>query len=74
MPQQPSSLLAVSYLCILSIVPFIIQANVERLAYLSIYIFKRSSSSVRCDFTDRVLNMGGSDEDEGAGIGNDAAP
>jgi hypothetical protein len=49
------------------------QANVERLSYSSIIVFKRPSSA-RCDFTDAVLNMGGSDEGDGGGTSNDATP
>jgi hypothetical protein len=41
----------VSHLCLLSIVPFVIRANVELLAYSSIYIFKCPSSAGR-DFID----------------------
>jgi hypothetical protein len=74
-PQRPSSSPPiVSHLCLLSIVLFIIRANVERLAYSSIYVFKRPSSSVECDFIDRVLNMGGSGEGGSGGTGNDAVP
>jgi hypothetical protein len=74
-PQWPSSSPpTVSHLCLLSIVPFVIWANVECLAYLSIYAFKRSSSLAGDDFTDRVLNMGGSGEGAGGGTCNDAAP
>jgi hypothetical protein len=73
-PQRSSSSPSmVSHLCLLSIVPFVIRANVERLAYSSIYVFKCPSSSARCDFIDGVLNMGGSSEGEGGGTGNDAA-
>ncbi len=73
-PQQPSSSPStVSHLCLLSIVPFLIRANVECLAYSSIYVFKRPSSSVRRDFADTVLNVGGSDEGNGGGNDNDAA-
>jgi hypothetical protein len=73
LPQRSSSSPpTVSHLCILSIVPFIIRANVERLAYSSIYIFK-CPSSVGHDFIDGVLNMGGSGKGEGGGTGNDAA-
>jgi hypothetical protein len=50
------------------------RANVEHLAYSSIYVFKRPSSSVGRDFVDGVLNMGGSDEGEGGGTSNDVAP
>jgi hypothetical protein len=72
-PQQPFSLPStISHLLILSIVLFIIQANIEHLAYSSIYIFKRPSSLVERDFVDEVLNMGGSDE--GGGTGNDVTP
>jgi hypothetical protein len=71
-PQRPSSLpLTVSHLCLLSIVQFIIWANVERLVYSSIYVFKRHSSAGP-DFINRVLNMGGSSEGKGSGTGNDA--
>jgi hypothetical protein len=60
-PQRPSSSPpTVIHLCLLSIVPLIIRANVEHLAYSSIYVFKRPSSSVGRDFTDGILNMGGS--------------
>jgi hypothetical protein len=64
--------LTVSHLCLLLIVLFVIQANVERLAYSSIYIFKLPSSSVRHNFIDWVLNMGGSGEGDGSGTSNDA--
>jgi hypothetical protein len=64
----------ISHLCLLSIVPFIIRANVECLAYSSIYVFKHPSSSVGRDFVDGVVNMGGSDEGESGGTGNDAMP
>jgi hypothetical protein len=47
---------------ILSIVPFVIQAHVECLPYLPIYVFKCPFSLVGCDFVDGVLNMGGSSE------------
>jgi hypothetical protein len=73
-PQRPSSPLMVSHLCLLSIVPFVIRENVEHLAYSSIYVFEHPSSLARRDFVDGVLNMGGSGEGEGSGIGNDAAP
>jgi hypothetical protein len=74
-PQRPSSSPPmVSHLWLLSIVPFIIRANVERLAYSSIYVFKHPSSSARRDFIDGVLNMGGSGEGEGGDTGNDTAP
>jgi hypothetical protein len=65
----------ISHLCLLSIVPFIIQPNVERLTYSSIYVFKRPLSAGH-DFIDGVLNMGGSSEGEGegGGTGNDVAP
>jgi hypothetical protein len=73
-PHQPSSSpLTERHLCLLSIVTFIMQANVERLSYSSIIVFKRPSSA-RCDFTDAVLNMGGSDEGDGGGTSNDATP
>jgi hypothetical protein len=39
---------------------------IERLAYSSIYVLERPSSSARRDFIDGVLNMGGSSE--GGGI------
>jgi hypothetical protein len=61
-----------SFVHILSIIPFIIRANVEHLAYLSIYVFKHPSSLAGCEFIDGVLNMGGSDE--GGGTDNDAVP
>jgi hypothetical protein len=74
MPQRPSSSPpTVSHLCILSIVPFVIQENVERLVYSSIYVFNRHSSSPGHDFINGVLNMGGSDEDDDGGTSNDAA-
>jgi hypothetical protein len=47
------------------------RANVEHPAYLSIYVFKHHSSSIGHDFIDGVLNMGGSNEGEGSGTGND---
>jgi hypothetical protein len=62
----------VSHLCVLSIVPFVIRANIERLAYLSIYVFKHPSSSVGRDYINGVLNMEWSGE--GGGTSNDAAP
>jgi hypothetical protein len=72
-PQQPStSPPMVSHLCLLSVVTFIIQANVERLACSSIYVFKHPSSSAGRDFAITVLNMGGSDE--GSGTNNDMTP
>jgi hypothetical protein len=62
-PHRPSSSLPmVSHSCLLSIVLFVIRANVKRLAYSSIYVFKRPSSSVGHDFIDGVLNVGGSSE------------
>jgi hypothetical protein len=64
----------VSHLCLLSIVPFVIRANVKWLAYSFIYVFKCPSLLTRHDFADTVLNMGGSDEGDSGGIGNDAAP
>jgi hypothetical protein len=74
-PQRPSSSPPmVSHLCLLSIVPFVIQANVERLAYSSIYTSKRPSSSAGRDFVDGVPNMGGSGEGEGDGTDNNVAP
>jgi hypothetical protein len=74
-PQRPySSPPTVSHFCLLSIVPFIIWANVKWLAYSSIYVFKHHSSSVRCDFIDGVLNIGGSSEGDGGGTDNDALP
>jgi hypothetical protein len=63
-----------SFVPILSIVTFIIQANVECLAYSSIYVFKCPSSSAGREFVDGVLNMGGSSEGEGGGTGSDATP
>jgi hypothetical protein len=72
--QRPSSLPpTVGHSCLLSIIPFVIRANVECLAYSSIYIFKHPSSSAGRDFINGVLNMGGSDECEDGGTGNDAA-
>jgi hypothetical protein len=72
--QRPSSLPStVSHSCLLSIVPFVIWGNVECLTYLSIYVFKHPSLSVRCDFIDGVLNMGGSGENKDGGTSNDAA-
>jgi hypothetical protein len=65
--------LMVSHSCLLSIVPFVIRANVERLTSSYIYIFKRPSSSARRDFINRILNMGGSGKGEGGGTSNDAA-
>jgi hypothetical protein len=55
---------------ILSIVPFVIQPHVERLPYLSIYIFKRPSSSPRRDFVNGILNMEGSNKGEAGGTSN----
>jgi hypothetical protein len=46
----------------------------QTFAYSSIYVFKCPSLSAERDFVDGVLNMGGSDEGEGGGTGNDAAP
>jgi hypothetical protein len=67
-PQRPSSSPPmVGHSCLLSIVPFVIRANVERLAYSSIYVFKHPSSSAKHDFIDWVLNMGGSSEGESGG-------
>jgi hypothetical protein len=63
-----------SFVPILSIVTFVIQANVECLTYSSIYVFKHPSSSVGHEFIDGVLNMGGSSEGEGGGTGSDATP
>jgi hypothetical protein len=62
-----------TYSC-LSIVTFIIRANIKCLANSSIYVFKQPSSSVGRDFVDAVLNVGGSNEGNGGGNGNDAAP
>jgi hypothetical protein len=64
----------VTHLSLLSIVLFVIRANVERLAYSSIYVFKHPSSSVRRNFINRVLYMGGSGEGECGSTGNDVAP
>jgi hypothetical protein len=36
------------------------------------FVFKRPSSSTGHNFTDAVLNIGGSDEGEGGGTGYDA--
>jgi hypothetical protein len=63
----------VNHLCLLSIILFIIQVNVEHLTYSSIYVLKRPSSLVGRDFANGVINMGGYDEGEGGGTGNDAA-
>jgi hypothetical protein len=38
------------------------------------FVFKRRSSSVGHDFIDAVLNVGGSDEGDSGGTGNDEAP
>jgi hypothetical protein len=38
------------------------------------FVFKQPSSSVECDFTDAVLNVGGFDEGDGGGTDNNAAP
>jgi hypothetical protein len=70
MPQpqrHSSSLPTISHSCLLSIVPFIIRANVKCLAYSSISVFKRPSSSARHEFIDGALNMGGFGEGEGSG-------
>jgi hypothetical protein len=66
----------VRHLCLLSIVTFEIRANVERLANSPIYVFKQLSSSAGRDFTDAVLNVGGSGEgdDDDGGIDNDVVP
>jgi hypothetical protein len=45
-----------------------IQANIKRLANSSIYVYKRPSLSAGHNFTDAILNVGGSDE---GGNGND---
>jgi hypothetical protein len=74
-PHRPSSSPPmVRHSCLLSIVTFIIRANVERLANSSIYVFKWHFSSVRYDFTDAVLNVGGSNEGDDGGTGNDVRP
>jgi hypothetical protein len=74
-PQRPSSSpLTIIHLCLLSIVPFVIRANVEQLTYSSIYVFKHPSSSVGRDFIDGVLNMAGFSEADGGGTGNDVMP
>jgi hypothetical protein len=62
-----------TYSC-LSSVTFVIRVNVERLANSSIYAFKRPSSSAGHDFTDAVLNVGGSSDGDSGGNSNDAAP
>jgi hypothetical protein len=62
----------VSHSCLLSIIPFVIRVNVECLAYSSIYVFKRHSSSAEHDFIDEVINMGGFNEGEAGGTSNDA--
>jgi hypothetical protein len=63
----------VSFSCLHSIVPFVIRANVECLAYSSIYVFKRPSSLAGRDFINGVLNMGASGEGEGSDTGSDTA-
>jgi hypothetical protein len=73
MQRSSSSPPTVIHLCLHSIVTFVIQANVKRLAYLSIYIFKHPSSSAGRNFADGVLNMGGSGKGKGGGTGNDVA-
>jgi hypothetical protein len=71
-PQQlSSSPQIVRHLWLLSIVTFVIRANVEQLANSCIYVFKRPSSSAGRDFTDAVLNVGGSGEGDDGGTGND---
>jgi hypothetical protein len=45
----------------------------RRTRYSSIYVFKRPSSTTGRHLIDGVLNMGGSDEGEGGGTGNNAA-
>jgi hypothetical protein len=73
-PQRPpSSPLMISHSCLLSIVPFVIRANVERLAYSSIYVFKRPSLSAGHDFIDGVLNKRRFGKGKGGGTDNDAA-
>jgi hypothetical protein len=61
-----------TYYC-LSILTFVIQDNVEQ-SNSSIYVFKRSSLSTGPDFTDAVLNVGGSGEGDSGDNGKDAAP
>jgi hypothetical protein len=61
-----------TYSC-LSILIFVIWANVERFSNSSIYVLQRPSSSAERDFTNAVLNMGGSDEGNDCGNDNDAA-
>jgi hypothetical protein len=61
-----------SFVPILSIVPFVIRANVECLAYSSIYVFKCPSSTGH-EFVDGVLNIRGFDEGESGGTSNDAS-
>jgi hypothetical protein len=63
-----------SFVPILSIVPFVIRANVECLAYSSIYVFKHPSLLAGCKIVDGVLYMGGSGNGEHYGTGNDATP
>jgi hypothetical protein len=65
--RHSSSSPTVSHSLLLSIVPFIIRANVERLSYSSISIFKRPSSSAGRKFINRALNMGGFGKGEGGG-------
>jgi hypothetical protein len=62
------------FMSIISIVPFVIRANVECLTYSFIYAFKIPSSSARHEFINGVLNMGGSGEDKGSRTGNNVAP
>jgi hypothetical protein len=71
-PQRPSSLPpTVKHLCLLSIVTFVIRANIELLANSSIYVFKQPSLSVGHDFASAVLNVGGFGEGDDGGTGND---
>jgi hypothetical protein len=72
--RHSSSSPTVRHLCLLSIVTFLIQANIERLANSPIYVLKRPSSSAGHDFTDAVLNAGGSGQRNGGGTDNDAVP
>jgi hypothetical protein len=43
-------------------------------ANASIYVLQRPSSSTGRDFTNTILNMGGSSEGDDGGNGNDVVP
>jgi hypothetical protein len=49
------------------------RANAERLPNSSMYLFKRPSSWAGRDFTDAVLNVGGSSEGGGGSTDNEVA-